>query len=922
LSKFHLGRGVIEMLQKLNTNKIITVSVFATIVAFAVMIIFSYSYASRVVRNYLEQTAIGITDMGYVQLEIALQEPHTAISIVSETVRRMILDNVSEHYLHEYIEEMTNFLLAQENPVVTAKGFFGYIHRPEGNIFLLGADFTPPENFDPTTRLWYIDSAYHYYTDEVFQTNPFVDIVTQKTAISFARNILDEEGNRIGVIGLDVAVSHIAGFMENLQLMEDSRNVIIDSNGHIVVSEDITVIGTHISMSLPGLYVVMPHITFGREVSGYRFIYNDNVHLVFTRTLSNGWTFLTFIPEIIYYQSIQDMLSQIVFMGVLLAAVLVVAFIIMNVRSEKFNTESQAKSRFLAHMSHEVRTPLNSIIGMTQIALTKNQLDSQIEGILLQISTSSKQLLAIVNDILDLSKVETGKMKIIEDTYDTASVVNDTIQFTLHHLTDKPVKFNVNIDPNLPKQLFGDEIRVKQVISNLLSNAMKYTTKGFVNLSISLKHDETLEKSLLSVTIKDSGQGMTKEQVNTLLTQEYIRFNEVQNQHIQGTGLGMSITRQIVGLMGGKLVINSELGKGTSVKVILPQDVVDQTPIGVHTSDNLSKYYTESAIKDKEFEYDKYSDTKILLVDDVESNLVVASGLLAPYGFEIETVQSGQECINKVKNGSLYDIIFMDHMMPEMNGIETTNELRRIRYNEPVVALTANALTGQEQVFKDNGFQGFIAKPIELKFMDKCIRSLLRHKHLEKVSDKKSFKKNENVSEAIVSAFLKDAQKIHDILKKLMEENTWSETNLKQFRIHIHGIKTGLANVHYMELSKLAELLENSVIENDVTYITKNTPSFLQELQTIMDNFSYQKEGLPLVVDSLPKGSSKMWLRALHCIRVLCEEYDKSTIISILSNLDKYIWQDDITIIIGRIRELLLHSEFEEVELLVEQAIG
>ncbi|MCL2387985.1 MAG: response regulator, partial [Defluviitaleaceae bacterium] len=375
---------------------------------------------------------------------------------------------------------------------------------------------------------------------------------------------------------------------------------------------------------------------------------------------------------------------------------------------------SRAKSDFLAKMSHEIRTPMNSVIGITSIQLQKGGHTPETENAFLQIRSSSDMLLALINDILDLSKVEAGKMEVFPKAYETASLISDTVQLNLTHMERKNILFKLEIDENLPRMLIGDVIRVKQVFNNLLSNAFKYTDEGEVKFSV------TFNENALFVNVADTGHGMTSEQVDALFGNEYIRFNEQGRRHIEGTGLGLNISHRLVSAMGGEISVESERGKGSTFRVKLLQGIEDATVLGKESADNLNnfRFVRGDSKRQQYFEYEPMPYGKVLVVDDLESNLYVAMGLMEPYALTVETASSAKEAIELVKDGEIYDVIFMDHMMPEMNGIEATKIIRDTGYLKPIVALTANIVAGQSNLFDNNGFDGFISKPIDVNILN------------------------------------------------------------------------------------------------------------------------------------------------------------------------------------------------------------
>ena len=393
-----------------------------------------------------------------------------------------------------------------------------------------------------------------------------------------------------------------------------------------------------------------------------------------------------------------------------------------------------AKSKFLSSMSHEIRTPMNAILGIAEIQLQNETLDPEVREAVIKIYAAGDMLLGIINDILDLSKIEMGKLELLPENYEVASLISDTAQLNMMRIGSKPIEFELAIDENTPALLSGDELRVKQILNNVLSNAFKYTAAGKVELSIAAEPGRDAQHVVLVTRVADTGQGMTREQVDQLFD-EYSRFNQQANRTTEGAGLGMSITRNLVQLMEGEIAVESEPGVGTTFTVRLPQVKVNDGVLGKEMAQNLQQFRTRSRahMKRVQLTREPMPYGNVLIVDDVETNIYVARGLMAPYGLKMDAAASGPEAIEKIKSGQVYDIIFMDHMMPQMDGIEATQIIRELGYAHPIVALTANAVSGQADVFLGSGLDDFISKPIDIRKLDAVLNKLVRDKQPREV---------------------------------------------------------------------------------------------------------------------------------------------------------------------------------------------
>ncbi|MCL2198033.1 MAG: ATP-binding protein [Defluviitaleaceae bacterium] len=388
---------------------------------------------------------------------------------------------------------------------------------------------------------------------------------------------------------------------------------------------------------------------------------------------------------------------------------------------------NKEKTRFLARMSHEIRTPMHSVLGITETQLQKGTLPKETEEAFLRIYSSSNMLLAIINDILDFTKIEAGKMEIVPAAYDTAGMIISTVQLNHIYIGDKKIELKLNIDKNLPARLVGDELRVKQILNNILSNAFKYTPEGAVRLDFGMEATEDNNTVFIVIKVADTGQGMTQEQIDGL-SGEFSRFNLTANRTIEGTGLGLNIAYHLIGTMGGSVSVESTLGVGSTFTVRLPQKRGGMMTIGAETVRNLE------SLKDIHKPFKKLSKLepkpmpygRVLVVDDVEANLYVAEGFLEPYELKVDMVESGIAAVEKIKSGEVYDIIFMDHMMPVMDGVEATKIIREMGYTHPIIALTANAFSDVAGEYISGGFTDYASKPLDISQMDSF---LMRYIH-------------------------------------------------------------------------------------------------------------------------------------------------------------------------------------------------
>ncbi len=578
-----------------------------------------------------------------------------------------------------------------------------------------------------------------------------------------------------------------------------------------------------------------------------------------------------------------------------------------EVRKAKEEAEraNSAKSRFLANMSHEIRTPINTIMGMDEMILREDA-----EGVpksyfmsvinyALDIRNASESLLGLINDLLDISKIESGKMHLVEQEYDSAELLRSLVSMIRVRSIEKDLSFDVKIDEKLPVRLYGDCGKIKQVVLNLLTNAVKYTAAGGLTLTVSVTG--TKDNSCdLRFSVKDTGIGVKEEDMEKLFT-AYERLDEEKNSAIQGTGLGLDISRRFSELMGGNLWCESVYGEGSEFILTLSQKIVDEKCIGVfneHVNERAKGPYVPQFIA---------PDADVLVVDDNPMNLNVIKGLLKATRVFVTTAMSGEECLEKLKYGK-FNVVLLDHMMPGMDGVETVGKIREKYPDLPVYALTANSMAGGEEFYKSKGFDGYLTKPVDSVVLEKAImkhlpeeimmkpvaadvpeepdelpEDLLWLTETEGINVPDGIKNSGGVSSYIFSLklFLDTMEDNAGVIEKAYEEG-----DIRLYTVKVHALKSSARIIGANDLSSLAEKLEEAGNKKDMGFIKANTDRFLDDYRSYKEKLGRMNAGSG--DDDRPEIDPEELKGAYEALRECVPQMDYDAVEMILSQLKEY----------------------------------
>ncbi|MBR1418470.1 MAG: amino acid permease, partial [Synergistaceae bacterium] len=579
---------------------------------------------------------------------------------------------------------------------------------------------------------------------------------------------------------------------------------------------------------------------------------------------------------------------------------------IKKAQAEKANT---AKSDFLANMSHEIRTPINAVLGMNEMII-RNSKDSQITTYARNVESAGKNLLSLINDILDFSKIEAGKMELAEDEYRLSSVLNDITNMIEFKARQKDLKFNINVDNSLPDRLYGDEVRVRQVVVNILNNAVKYTHEGSVTMDVGGDRDVMFMN--LTFKVSDTGIGIKQEDLPKLFS-KFERVDLVRNNTVEGTGLGLSITKNLLHLMKGDVSVESEYGKGSTFTLHIPQRIIADDPIGDFQK-KFERYVHEMRAYKESF---RAPDANVLVVDDTIMNLTVVEGLLSKTEVKLDTASSGLEAL-KLTKSKKYDLIFMDQRMPQMEGTEAMRRVKSqdggLNHDTPVICLTADAVTGARSKYLEEGFTDYLSKPVEGSAIEAALIKYLPaekvfitaedegeaqeqevqaaqseieslYSHTDGLSYENAVKFCSN--EAILAKTLEQFYKSIDANSNEIE-GYFNNKDYKNYTIKVHALKSSARLIGADGLSALAMHLEDCGNNLDIESIEAKTPELLADYR------AYKAKLAPLYAKAEAElaNAAEIDLAALHeayeAIAEFAGSFDIDTIDGILEDLRKY----------------------------------
>jgi len=1041
--------------------------------AFALMAVTSYLFIGRILQSRLLSGANELLFSAEANVRAGLSEAETTLLNSYHIVQGMIERNASHEEIFDYLTVTTEWMRKRDQGLMGYRGIYGYINGE----FYDTIGINPGPDYIPQTRPWYqtgIRSG-----KSVAYTAPYRTSSTEDTIVSAVRKIDLKNGDLAGILVVDINIDWLVEYAGSLALTSDGYGMLLSQNMTLMAYPDNAFIGSQLQ-DLGGAYSEIARtLRSGGEISAARINdFDGKPVIVFFKHIFNNWYVGIVTPYSRFYSDLYTSARILAALGFVLALSLCFILLRLSAAKERASEESKSKSSFLASMSHEIRTPMNAIVGMAELLL-RGDLSNEARSRAQDIKQAGNNLVSIINDILDFSKIEAGKLEIVPVNYMLSSLINDSVNIIRMRIGEKPLRFFTNIDGNIPNNLIGDEVRLRQILLNLLSNSVKYSEKGHIGLTITIqnilqKRDQ--REVWLKISVADTGKGI-KQKDQAKLFDEFVQVDTRKNRNIEGTGLGLAITKRLCVAMGGNIAVESEYGKGSIFTATIPQTIASEAPIAAveepekkkilvyegraiyaqavcWSLNNMKIPYTmvtnlddfKEALYREEWYYLfsgyglyekikpllEQSDTafpggkkpplalmvewgteayihgvrfvsipvqslsianilngkadskgfnessgiiryafpaaRLLVVDDIATNLKVAEGLLAPYLTTVDTCLSGLQAIEMVQQHD-YDIVFMDHMMPEMDGIEALEAIRaweKEKYEKkcvefpqetpkllserpkgvPIIALTANAVVGMREMFMEKGFNDFLSKPIDVSKLDDMLNHwIAREKRVQNSMSGEYHSNNDSASnrdtpipaipgvnaqkgiamtggtlaayKQVLSMFCKDAKDRLPLLQKTPETAAMSV-----FVTQVHALKSASASLGAEEFSAKAAELEAAGKTGDMAFIRGHLPSFAQRLAELVKNIlDVLEQDKSEIQDVLQGNSADSYSQLFKELAEALKSQNASKIAHILYELNQKPLDSKARETVEKISDDVLITEFDNALKTIEELL-
>ena len=888
------------------------------------MVVISSSFASYQVSKSIASYGREVMARADETFKAILMGYAASLQDIAFSLERLRIQNAANtEELHGELKDWADIIVGKEDQFDSLMGVYAVI---DGK-FLTGSGWIPPDDYVPESRSWYTGALEK--NGEIHYGDIYNDAETGDYCISLSRILFEKDRKPFGILAVDIPMTSITEFVNGLRLMESSYGVLFDSELVVVIHQNESLIGTplaSINDGYGGYAIIAQNLVNGNIVTAFDFTTHlGEKSVTFCKRLFNGSYIGIVAPSENYYREVTRMQIVMSLTGFLLMILLCAVLAFMHIAVSRSDEANKIKSSFLANMSHEIRTPMNAVIGMSEL-LKHEQLNTRQMGYVSDIHSSAHSLLSIINNILDLSKIESGKLALNPVDFDFHAFIDNISSMFKFIAHKKDLEFKFENDGNLPDYLYGDDIRLRQVLTNICGNAVKFTEKGSVTLKVQVMIGK------LYFEIKDTGKGIRKEDLSTLFD-AFAQFDTSKNRSIIGTGLGLSISKSFIEMMGGDIIVDSEYGQGTSFMVMIPL-----------VPGNKSNVKHETKFEDVQ-NIDAPS-ANVLVVDDNEFNLKVAVGLLNLYKINARTATSGKEALNTVQEND-FDIVFMDHMMPGMDGVEATNEIRKLggKYKHlAVIALTANAVKGAKEMFLENGFNDLVTKPIDVRELNMALEKWLPP---EKIMRRPESETTALGTKPAGMAGAGDEETDHflDALGHIAEINTeiglshvsgvkqlyfesvslfcsnlvmecekmsafLNHGDIANFSISVHAMKSILATIGAVSLSELALKLETASKKKEYKYCAQYYPELQEKLLSLHSRLSLffpeEKD------DSVKQKGDPAYLKIqIEKARAAADDFDGDTGIEAIKSLLAYDYGGETNLVLHNTLAAFKNFDFE-----------
>lgn len=680
--------------------------------AFFGMVLVSYVYVSGIVNKQMLLICDGILDTTETVVSAHILERELSFLTITKGFEEIILSENSNEEMRKYLEEQTAFYIDEH---ISIPDFIKIFCVFQGE-FIDGAGWVPPDSWDPLTQPWYIGAMEN--SGGIFFSEPYISSETGTQIISFSKIITGPAGEVYGVLGIDLNLTKITDYVRNQKIVNNGYGVLLTDQLIFAVHPNPELVGLSMNRA-GGDYRNFTYMLVNRyPVTAERFTdYNGVDSIAFFRTIFNGWHIGVITPRDAYYQSVYNLAFVLGIMGFLLMVSLSYLLVTTRIKQMKAVDENKSKSTFLARMSHEMRTPMNAIIGMTQIARKSND-PERIQNCLGKINDASTHLLGVINDVLDMSKIEAGKLELVNTDFNLHEMIDKVVDVVSFKIDEKKQNLGIDIREDVPAYIHGDRQLLAQVLTNLLTNAYKFTPEGGnIDLTVINLLKTEQDKNVLQFSVKDNGIGITPEQQEKLF-KPFEQADDSVSRKYGGTGLGLGISKRIVEMMGGSISVESEAGKGSCFIFTIEAKAAAEQP---------KPKPDEKAAETKTY---NFSGKRILLTEDIAINREIIVTLLEDTHVVIDCAENGFEaCRLFEQNPEQYDLIFMDIHMPEMDGYESSRRIRSVDNEKaktiPIIAMTADVFREDVEKMLHSGMDDHIGKPVEIKEILKKMKKYL-----------------------------------------------------------------------------------------------------------------------------------------------------------------------------------------------------